>query len=119
MTGWPASSAAAAATPSSAASAGLSSWTLSPSRGPRVAEVRHQLEREHLAQLVARVDLVDIELVGHDVAQDLRRVRREEHERARERLAHLDPGFATGGTTERGEPTGQCHLRLELGVDQG
>ena len=86
--------------------------------GAERAEVRDQLELDDLAQFVRRVDLVDVQLVRHDVAQDLGRVRREEDQGPGERLAHLDAGLAARGSAERGQPAGQGHLRLEVPVDQ-
>ncbi len=86
--------------------------------GAQGAEVRGQVELDDLAQFVSRVDLVDVQLVRHDVAQDLGRVRRQEHQRPSEGLAHLDAGLAARGAAERREAAGQGHLRFEVLVDQ-
>ena len=64
--------------------------------GAEGAEIGHELEREDLTQLVRRIDLVDVEFVRHDVAQDRRCARRQKHQGAPQGLAHFHRGLAAG-----------------------
>jgi len=83
----PASSAAAASMPSSAASAALRYFLSVPSsRGPRVRKLGANFELEHLTELVGHVDLVGRELLGHNVVRIAGAARRQEHEGAGEWL---------------------------------
>ena len=92
--------------------------TRSLRRAPSVLKFGTSSNWMHLAQLVGGVDLVDVELVRHDVRAGSRASRPGRKTSARvERLAHLDRGLAAGGPAQRRQPAGQRHLRLEVGVD--
>jgi len=87
----PASSAAAASMPSSAASAALRYFFRSFKRGPRVRKLGANSNWSTSPSSSATSNLVDVELLGHNVVEDRRRARRQEHEGAGEWLTHLDP----------------------------
>ena len=93
------------------------SLTASPRRGPSILKLGTSSKLQHLAELVGHHHLVHVELVLHHAAEERRGTGWQEHQSPGQGLAHLDPGLAAGGPAERGEPPGQRHLGLQLGVD--
>ena len=120
------SSARVTAAPSTAASASFTSGTCLPTFGPRVRKFGTHRVVEQTLEVGDRLELLHVERVG-DLGRDRvgeRAAVGQQHQRAPQRLAHLQLGLVARRQAERHDRARPLHLGLERvvargGVDRG